>query len=194
MDDGETGKVDVLHMVAECFNKYNNVNLGGCETNPSIHDGIDDELFVEALVGNDGFPTTDNKGNDDEREGNNDPMETRGTTTNINDPSGIALDTLLREARTPLYAWSSSNRLTSILMLLVCCTTFAIPNNFVDDLLKLLHETILPKGNMLPKTFYKAKCLLMKSGLSYNSIHACRDGCCLFRKELEDATECPICH
>ena len=82
-------------------------------------------------------------------------METRGTTTNINDPSGIALDNLLREARTPLYAGSSSNRLTSILMLLSCCTTFAVPNNFVDKLLKLMHETILPKGNMLPKTFSK---------------------------------------
>ena len=79
-------------------------------------------------------------------------------------------------------------------MLLNCCTTFAVPNNFVDELLKLLHETILPKGNMLPKTFYEAKCLLMKLGLSYNSIHACRDGCCLFRKELEDATECQVCH
>ena len=120
-------------------------------------------------------------------------METRGTTTNINDPSRIALDNLLREARTPLYARSSSNHLTSILLLLNCCTTFVVPNNFVDEL-KLLHETILPKGNMLPKNFYEARCLLMKLGLSYNSIHACRDGCCLFRKELEDATECPVCH
>ena len=192
LDGGEIGEVDILRMVAECFNKYDNVNLGGCETNPSIHDGANNEL-VEVPVEDDGFPMIDNEGSDDEREDNNDPMETRGTTTNINDPSGIALDNLLCEARTPLYAGSSSNRLTSILMLLNCCTTFAIPNNFVDKLLKLLHETIFPKGNILPKTFYEAKCLLMKLGLSYNSIHACRDGCCLFRKELEDATESLVC-
>ena len=36
--------------------------------------------------------------------------------------------------------------------------------------------------------------MLMKLGLSYNSIHACRDGCCLFRKDLSDASECPTCH
>ena len=34
----------------------------------------------------------------------------------------------------------------------------------------------------------------MKLGLSYNSIHACRGRCCLFRKNLSDATECPTCH
>ena len=79
-------------------------------------------------------------------------------------------------------------------MLLVCCTTFAVPNNFVDELLKLLKETILPKDNTLPKSYYKTKCMLMKLGLSYNSIHACRDGCCLFRKDLLDASECPTCH
>ncbi len=193
VDDGETEEVRVFQMLAECFNKYDNVNLGGGENNHSIHDGIDEE-FVEAPVGDDDFPRNDPEGSDDARDGINDPMEARGTSCTIDDPSGIALDTLLREARTPLYAGSSSNRLTSILLILVCCTTFGVPNGFVDELLKLLHETILPKDNMFPKTFYEAKCLLMKLGLSYNSIHACRDGCCLFRKELEDATECPKCH
>ena len=94
LDGGEIGEVDILRMVAECFNKYDNVNLEGCETNPSIHDGADNEL-VEAPVEDDGFPTIDNKGSDDKKEDNNDPMETRGTMTNINDPSGIALDNLL---------------------------------------------------------------------------------------------------
>ena len=194
IDGGEATEVDVLRMVAECFNKYDNVNLGGYDTNPSIHDGVDVEFNEVPPVGDDGFPPRDNEGSDDGMEDNNDPMESSGTAMNIKDPSGIVLDTLLHEANTPLYAGSSSNRLTSILMILVCCTTFGVSNNFVDELLKLLQESILPKGNTLPKTFHEAKCLLMKLGLSYNSIHACRDGCCLFRKELEDATECPICH
>ena len=150
--------------------------------------------WLKTPDGEDGFPTNDNEGSDEEREDNNNPMETRGTTMNIKDPTGIDLEILLREAKTPLYLGSTFNRLTSTLMLLVCCTTFAVPNNFVDELLKLLNETILPKDNTLPKSFYEAKCLLMKLGLSYNSIHACRDGCCLFQKELEDATECPTCH
>jgi len=193
LDGKEAEDVDVIRMVVECFNMYDNVNLGGCETNPSIHDGVDDAVD-EALVEDEGFPMSDNEGSVGEREDNNDPLETRGTTMNMEDPSGIALDSLLCEVKTPLYAGSSSNRLTSTLLLLVCCTTFGVPNSFVDELFKLLHETILPKGNTLPRTFYKAKCLLKNLGLSYNSIHACRDGCCLFRKELEHQAECPICH
>ena len=30
-------------------------------------------------------------------------------------------------------------------------------------------------------------------GLSYNSIHACKNGCCPFCKELKDAKKCPKC-
>ena len=29
LDGEEIGEVDILRMVAECFNKYDNVNLGG---------------------------------------------------------------------------------------------------------------------------------------------------------------------
>jgi hypothetical protein len=194
IDSEEAGEVDVLRMVAECFNKYDNVNLGGSDTNPSMHDGFDVEFNEMAPVWDDAFTPSHDEGSENGMEDNNDPMESSGTTMNIKDPSGIVLDVLLREARTPLYAGSSSNRLASILMVLNCCTTFGVSNSFVDELLKLLHESILPKGNTLPKTFHEAKGLLMKLGLSYNTIHACRDGCCLFRKELEDATECPICH
>ena len=64
----------------------------------------------------------------------------------------------------------------------------------MDELFKLLKETLLPKDNILPKSFYEAKCMLMKLGLSYNSIHAYKGGCCLFRKDLADAAECPTCH
>lgn len=81
--------------MAHYFNKYDHVNLGGCETNPTIHDGVDD-AFIEASDGDNGFPTSDNKDSDDKREDDNDPMEARGTTMNIKDPIGIAINTLLR--------------------------------------------------------------------------------------------------
>ena len=66
----------------------------------------------------------DNEGSDSEKEEMNDPLETRGSTINIKDPSVIDHEILLREAGTPLYEGSPLNRLTSTLMLLVCCTTF----------------------------------------------------------------------
>ncbi len=192
-NDNEDGGVEVLRMVAECFSKYDCLNFGGHEIEANIYDGLGPAL-VEDPKEDDGSPMTNPEGSDEEREEMNDPLETRGMTMNIKDPSGIDHDILLHEAGTPLYEGSPSNRLTSTLMLLVCCTTFAVPNNFVDELFKLLKETILPKDNTLPKSFYEAKCLLMKLGLSYDSIHACRGGCCLFRKDLSDATECPTCH
>jgi hypothetical protein len=191
-EEGEDGEVEVLRMVGECFSKYDCINFDGNETQDNIHVGLGNAM-VEYSDGEDRSPMESHEGSDSEKEEMNDPMERR-STMNMKDPGGIDHEILLREAGTPLYEGSPSNRLTSTLLLLVCCTTFAVPNNFVDELLKLLKETILPKDNTLPKSYYEAKCMLMKLGLSYDSIHACRDGCCLFRKDLSDAAECPTCH
>ena len=35
--------------------------------------------------------------------------------------------------------------------------------------------------------------MVKKLGLSYNTIHACKNGHCLLMIELEDAKECPEC-
>jgi hypothetical protein len=78
------------------------------------------------------------------------------------------------------------------LLLLNCFAVFEVSIAFADELLKLLRE-LLPENNTLPRSHYKARKYLSKLGMTYNSIDACRNGCCLFRKELEDARECPIC-
>ena len=48
-------------------------------------------------------------------------------------------------------------------------------------------------GNCLPKTEYEASKILRKLGLAYNMIHACPNGCCLFKGDLEGAEQCPVC-
>ena len=121
--------------------------------------------LVEDPKKDDGSPMTNHEGSDEEREEINDPLETRGRTMNIKDPSGIDHDILLHEVGTPLYEGSPSNRLTSILMLLVCCTTFAVPNNFVDELFKLLKETILPKGQHTTKIILRGEMLVDEVGV-----------------------------
>ena len=98
-------------MVAECFSNYDCLNFDRLETEATIHDRIGDAL-VEDPKGEDGFTTNVNEGSDEEREEMNDPMETRGSTMNNKDPSGIDHEILLREAGTPLYEGSLSNRLT----------------------------------------------------------------------------------
>ena len=187
------GEVEVLRMVAECSNKFDYFNFNRDVIEITIRDKLEDAL-VEDLKGEASFCMNNNEGSDGEMKEMNDHMEKIRSTMDNKVPTNIDQKFLLHEAETPLHAGSPLKRLTLTLMLLVWCTTFAIPNNFVDELLKLLKETIVPKDNTLPKSFYEAKCLLMMLGLSYNSIHVCRGGCCLFWKDLEDATRCPRCH
>ena len=95
--------------------------------------------------------------------------------------------------RTPLFKDSPTNRLQATLMLLNICIIFGVPNTCVDELLKLLKHDLLPKENTCPPSHYEAKKLVRKWGLSYNTIHACKNGHCLFKIELKDAKEYPQC-
>jgi hypothetical protein len=106
------------------------------------------------------------------------------------DCSTEVMEELLEHARTPLFAGASTNRLVSTLLLLNCFAVFGVSNAFADELLQLMH-ILLPSDNHLPHSHYEARKYVVKLGLSYNSIHACRNGCCLFRKELKDAESCP---
>jgi hypothetical protein len=102
------------------------------------------------------------------------------------------MEELLEHARTPLFAGASTTRLVSTLLLLNCFTVFGVSNAFADELLTLM-QILLPNDNHLPRTHYEARKYVAKLGLSYNSIHACRNGCCLYRKDLKDAVSCPKC-
>jgi hypothetical protein len=92
---------------------------------------------------------------------------------------------LLEHARTPLFAGASTNWLVSTLLVLNCFVVFGVSNAFADELLQLMH-VLLPSDNQLSRSHYEAWKYVVKLGLSYNSIHACHNGCCLFRKELKD--------
>lgn len=61
----EAREVDVLRMVAECLNNYNNVHLERCDNKPSIHEGVDLEFNEMAPVGDDGLPQSYNEVSDD---------------------------------------------------------------------------------------------------------------------------------
>jgi hypothetical protein len=65
-------------------------------------------------------------------------------------------------------------------------------NACVDEILKLMKE-LLPSKNSLSKSHYEARKYLRHMGLFYNSIHACKNNCCLYQKELNDAEYCPKC-
>ena len=83
--------------------------------------------------------------------------------------------------------------LSALLFLMNYCRTHNIFNAFVNELLMLLCKSILPIGNMLVKSEYKASKMLKRFGLSYDIIQACPKGCALFRGELEEDDTCLEC-
>ena len=54
-----------------------------------------------------------------------------------------------------------------------------------EELLKLI-KSLLPEGNTLPETTYKAKKVVCPLGLEAQKIHACPNDCILYRGEYEN--------
>ena len=96
-------------------------------------------------------------------------------------------------ATLPLYEGSTLSMLCATLLIVNCCKTHGVSNMFVNELLMLLSMSILPTGNCLPTSEYEATKILRRLGLSYKMIDACPNGCCLFRGDLEDREQCPVC-
>ena len=96
-------------------------------------------------------------------------------------------------ATLPLYEGSTLSMLCATLLIVNCCKTHGASNTFLNELLMLLSMSILPEGNCLPRTEYEASKILRRLGLAYNIIHACPNGCCLFKGEFEDKDKCPVC-
>ena len=99
---------------------------------------------------------------------------------------------LMAQSTRPLYNGYTTSQLVTILLVLNCFVLFGVSNSFALEMLKLIHE-ILPLGNTLPISFYEANKSLKQMGLNFMSFHACKNGCCLFRKELSNVEKCPKC-
>jgi hypothetical protein len=88
----------------------------------------------------------------------------------------------LCEACESLYTCAHNIKLTITMLLMNVCQVHGVSKKFVDELSALLHLHLLPRDNCLPSSMYRAKVLTSKVGLYYNNIHACSNGCVLFRK------------
>ncbi len=73
------------------------------------------------------------------------------------------------------------------------CMVHGVSNKFVDELLALLHKHLVPLDNCLTPTMYVDKTLTNKVGLNYTNIHACVNGCVLFRKQYKTLDTCLKC-
>ena len=95
--------------------------------------------------------------------------------------------------KVPLFQNSTLSILGLNLVLLTCLKGHGAANTLVNELLGLLCKIILPQPKNCPKTEREATSILKSLGLSYNIIHACPNGCALFRGPLETELSCPMC-
>lgn len=98
------------------------------------------------------------------------------------------------ESRTPLFCGSRLSRLDATLLFLNVCRTHKATNACISELLHLLATVMLPTPNSLPASEGIASRMLSRLGLRYDTIHACKNGCVLFRRGYADLENCPICH
>lgn len=103
------------------------------------------------------------------------------------------MDNLLRQAVEPLYPGSTTSRLQFSIILMSLCTLFSISHHGLDEILTFLKHDVLPAENQCPKNSYEMKTLLMKLGLSHESIHCCSCGKTLYWKENAELDNCPKC-
>ena len=103
------------------------------------------------------------------------------------------VEALLRESMQPLYPGSENSRLQFSIILMSLCTLYSFSHHCLDEILTFLKYDVLPKDNTCPKSSYEMKTMLMKLGLSHETIHCCECGRTLYWKEKSELQECPIC-
>jgi len=99
----------------------------------------------------------------------------------------------LHHSQVPLYRGSKLSTLACVLVLMNLALLYNGSNSFMDELLSFLRLDILLLSNGLPKNRYEAHRFIDRLGLSFNTIHACWNGCVLFWKDREHLHECPKC-
>ncbi|KAL4021239.1 hypothetical protein IC575_020033 [Cucumis melo] len=110
----------------------------------------------------------------------------------FNDKS-INFEELVDDAKKPLYPnCTNFTKISTLIKLYNLKAKFGWSDKSFIKLLQLICD-ILPTPNDCPTSTYEAKKILCTLGMKYEKIHACRNVCCLFRKELSDANVCPSC-
>ena len=61
------------------------------------------------------------------------------------------------------------------------------------DAMMTVFGRFLPKGHVLPPNLYQSDKILRALKMPYEKIHACEEGCALFRLQYADLNYCPIC-
>ena len=102
---------------------------------------------------------------------------------------------LVQDSTTPLYPGCKEEhtKLHTVLTLLQMKASNGWSDKSFTELLRLLGD-VLPDGNVLPLTTYRAKQVVCPLGLEVQKIHACPNDCMLYRNEFQDRECCAVCN
>lgn len=158
-------KVHIHRMVAEAFYRFDNLHKG-CED----QNQLDSQLNMENPIDDVDFLI--------DHEGHHEPL----------------MEEMTLKASTPCYEGDSTIMLSAMLLLLNLKAVHCISNASMDELFSLLWKELLPNANKMPTTTYQASNIVKALGLSYDSIHACPNGCVLFGGTLAHEQMFPKCN
>ncbi|XP_051222138.1 uncharacterized protein [Lolium perenne] len=108
----------------------------------------------------------------------------------------VAYKKLVEDGSQDLYVGCTSfSKLQFIVRLLNIKNTWKVPNGCYDEILLLFKEA-LPQSHALSgiSKIHASKRYIKDIGIGYESIHACKNDCIMFRGAHKDDTLCPICN
>jgi len=115
-----------------------------------------------------------------------------GATEDEPEASAKAYYDMLSAAQKPLHDHTNVSQLDAIARLMAIKSQFSHSREAFDVMLTVF-GSLLPEGHILPKSMYESQKLLRALKMPYEQIHACKNGCVLFRKEHENENYCPKC-
>ncbi|XP_062021059.1 uncharacterized protein LOC133737546 [Rosa rugosa] len=116
-----------------------------------------------------------------------------GATMNTAPPEVQRFYNLINEANVDLYPGSTKMKKLEYLVRLYQIKCLGGISDKALSLLLKLTKSILPDGETLPDSFYKAKRSICDLGLSYEKIDACPNDCMIYWKDTANLDKCHTC-
>lgn len=98
----------------------------------------------------------------------------------------------LRDVSRPFFKGSSHSKLSVAVRLLSIKSDWNVTEGAMDSMIDLMKELVDPNVD-IPDSYYKAKRLISKLGLSSTRIDCCENGCMLYFKDDIDLESCKFC-
>ncbi|XP_059281304.1 uncharacterized protein LOC132034998 [Lycium ferocissimum] len=97
----------------------------------------------------------------------------------------------LEEASRPLWVGSQHSKLSVAVRMIIIKSDWIVAEAAMDSMIKLVGELVSSEFD-IHKSYYQAKGLVSKLGLSCDRIYCCPNGCMLFYKQDADLNECKL--